>query len=227
MKEDKITKRIKELQNDRRFMFKLTDDIIALTYRTAVEDCAKEKKDPDKVYKEEDVVVKSITLKGNNDEKLAGNSTITPIYGQDPTIVMANNARTSITLDCGEGVKIGSTEETATAFWIVVPPTTFEEGLTITVTEIDGESFTKSTSNAVVVERNIIKPMAAFEVEIEKIPNNQIWYTTTDGNALGKSGSNITSDTYTNPSKFATPDTNMTTVKFIHVIKPSLGNNGL
>ena len=59
MKEDKITKRIKELQNDRRFMFKLTDDIIALTYRTAVEDCAKEKKDPDKAYKGDDVVVKS------------------------------------------------------------------------------------------------------------------------------------------------------------------------
>jgi hypothetical protein len=59
MKEDKITKRIKELQNDRRFMFKLTDDIIALVYRTAVEDCAKEKKDPDKAYKVEDVVVKS------------------------------------------------------------------------------------------------------------------------------------------------------------------------
>lgn len=59
MKEDKITKRIKELQNDRRFMFKLTDDIVALTYRTAVEDCSKEKKDPDKVYKSDDVVVKS------------------------------------------------------------------------------------------------------------------------------------------------------------------------
>ena len=27
MKEDKITKRIKELQEDRRFTFKLTDDI--------------------------------------------------------------------------------------------------------------------------------------------------------------------------------------------------------
>lgn len=59
MKEDKIAKRIKELQNDRRFMFKLTDDIIALTYRTAIEDCSKEKKDLDKVYKSDDVVVKS------------------------------------------------------------------------------------------------------------------------------------------------------------------------
>ena len=59
MTEDKITKRIKELQNDRRFMFKLTDDIIALVYRIAVEDSSKEKKDPDKVYKVEDVIVKS------------------------------------------------------------------------------------------------------------------------------------------------------------------------
>lgn len=53
MKEDKITKRIKELQNDRRFMFKLTDDIIALVYRTAIEDYSKEKKDPDKSYKKD------------------------------------------------------------------------------------------------------------------------------------------------------------------------------
>ena len=36
------------------------------------------------------------------------------------------------------------------------------------------------------------------EPEVVAVPNNQIWYTTTNGNALGKSGGNITSDTYTN-----------------------------
>lgn len=151
----------------------------------------------------ENVTVKSITLTGNNNEKLAGKATITPTYGQSPTLAMSDDATTSITLDCGEGVKIGTTEETATAFWIVVPPTTFEEGLTITVTEVDGESVTKSTSNAVVVERNIIKPMAAFEVEIEKIPNNQIWYTSTDGQIVEPYkdegfGAYIVSNTYEN-----------------------------
>lgn len=45
MKEDKITKRIKELQKDTKFTFKLTDDIIASVYRIAVEDCALEKKE--------------------------------------------------------------------------------------------------------------------------------------------------------------------------------------
>ena len=61
MKEDKITKRIKELQNDTKFTFKLTEDIIDSVYRIAVEDCSKELKDPDKVYKKKDesVVVES------------------------------------------------------------------------------------------------------------------------------------------------------------------------
>lgn len=65
MKEDKIEKRIKELQSDRRYMFKLTEDVIALTYRTAIEDCAKEKKDPDKVYKKDDEYVSSSSKEMN------------------------------------------------------------------------------------------------------------------------------------------------------------------
>ena len=126
------------------------------------------------------ITVKSITLTGNNDEKLAGKATVTPLYGQEPTIAMSDDATTSITLNCGDGVKLGASAETATAFWIVVPPTTFDEGFEITVTDVNGNTFTKTTSKEVAIERNVIKPMAAFEVEIEEIiPNNQIWYTST------------------------------------------------
>lgn len=59
MKEDKIEKRIKELQKDTKFTFKLTNDIIALVYRIAVEDCSKEGKDLDKICKENTVIVDS------------------------------------------------------------------------------------------------------------------------------------------------------------------------
>ena len=41
MKEDKISKRIKELQNDTKFTFKLTEDIIDSVYRIALDDVAK------------------------------------------------------------------------------------------------------------------------------------------------------------------------------------------
>ena len=125
----------------------------------------------------ENVTVKSITLTGNNSEKLAGKATITPTYGQEPTIAMADDATTTITLDCGDGVQLGTTAETATAFWIVIPPTTFEGGFNVTITDISGDTFTKSTSNVITIERNTIQPMATIEVRKPKPANNEIWYT--------------------------------------------------
>lgn len=82
MKEDKITKRIKELQSDTRFTFKLTEDIIASIYRIAVEDCALEKKDPDKIYKKEDVKreVDKIVSSGKEMNKRFGTKSATIDY---------------------------------------------------------------------------------------------------------------------------------------------------
>ena len=149
----------------------------------------------------EDVTVKSITLTGNNNEKIAGKASITYTYAQEPTIDVNDDATTSITLDCGDGVNIGTTAETATAFWVVVPPTTFEEGFEIIITDVNGKIFTKSTSNAINIERNTIQPMAAFKVEILKIPNNQIWYTSSNGKIVtpydsSVFGATILSNTY-------------------------------
>lgn len=90
MKEDKITKRIKELQSDTRFTFKLTEDIIASIYRIAVEDCVLEKKDsdkeykkdPDKIYKKEDVKkeVDKIVNSGKEMNKRFGTKSATIDY---------------------------------------------------------------------------------------------------------------------------------------------------
>ena len=129
----------------------------------------------------DDVTVKSITLTGNNNEKLAGKTIVKAAYDQIPTLSMADDATHTITLECGEnGVKIGSSPETATAFWMTVPPTTFTKGFTVTVTDVDGNEFSKSTSRKIEVERNVIKPMNAFKA-LMVIPNNQIWYTSSDG----------------------------------------------
>ena len=127
----------------------------------------------------DDVAVKSIKIEGNNSEPLAGKAYITPEFGGFPTTEMDETATTSVTLNCGEGVKIGSTAESSTPFWVVLPPTTFTEGFTIVITMTNDEVFTKSFSSKVVIERN--KYISArIEVEAPKpIPNNQIWYTAT------------------------------------------------
>ena len=115
----------------------------------------------------DDVTLKSIALTGNSNEKIAGKASIITTYNDDPQISMLGDATSCITLNCGEGVKIGSTAENITDFWIVIPPTTFEDGFTITITDINDETFIKSTSNEIAIERNVIKPMKAFEVIFE------------------------------------------------------------
>lgn len=125
----------------------------------------------------DDVTIKSITIKGNDSEPIAGKAIITPTYGGNPTIEMDATATTTVTLNCGEGVAIGSTAETSTPFWIVLPPTTFADGFTLTITDTNDNEFTKSISSNVNIQRN--KYLSArIEVEFPKpVPNNQIWYT--------------------------------------------------
>ena len=121
----------------------------------------------------DNVAVKSISIEGNNNEKISGNAVITPMFGSEPTINMADDATETVTLYCGEnGVEIGTTVETATAFWIVLPPTSFESGFTVKVVDVNDDVFTQSTSNNIAIERNVIKPMSALKV----IPQFRDWF---------------------------------------------------
>ena len=129
------------------------------------------------------VSVSSITLKGNNGEVLAGTADITAAVGSTPTLSFwTTGTSDSITLNCATPVELGATAEDATIFWLVVPPMTFTQGFSITVTDPDGNTFEKSTSSSKEVVRNRPYRMGALEVVLETPqPNNVIYYTSTDG----------------------------------------------
>ena len=154
-----------------------------------------------KLYNSKGVTIQSIEVKGNNDEKIAGATTATIVFGEVPELTLSDDASTSVTLNCGEGVTLSKTADTATEFWIVLPVTTFADGLTITVTATDGKRFEKSTTNEVIIERNVIQPMAALEVVPEVPKNAKILYTSYDGKVVtpydaNVFGATITSNTY-------------------------------
>ena len=138
----------------------------------------------------ENKTVKSIELKGNNEEVISGAATAEAKYGYLPLITMGAEGGKSITLTCENAVELGATEAEATTFWIVVPPITFEEGFTITVTDADGGTYTKSTSKPTTINRNEIKSMSALaptftgETEnpgIQEVPETwKIYYTATE-----------------------------------------------
>lgn len=147
----------------------------------------------------DNATVKSIELKGNRGEKLSGSATITAEYDANPVVTMNSDATTTIKLDCGDGVELSSDADKPTTFLFVIPAITFAEGFTMTVTDVDGKVYEKATKKEFAIERNMIQPMAALKAEFKatKPANNEIWYTTTDGNKLeldaGRFGATITS----------------------------------
>ena len=140
-------------------------------------------------------MVRSITLRGNNGEQVAGDILI---VAEDASVVLADasidvednevggsllgddDILKEVTLDCGEGVTLG---KSATAFYIALPPQTFTQGLTVEITDNSGYTMTQATDKEVAIERNTIQPMAAINFVNPNTPaqptpaNNQIWYT--------------------------------------------------
>ena len=119
--------------------------------------------------------VKSIVLRGNNGEQLAGEWIINPgeascslakdvnfgDLGDDEvggTLIFDD----TITLNCEDGVQLNG--ETPTPFYIAVPPQNFEKGITVTVCTDDNKVYEQSRSNAISIRRNTILPMKSFVV---------------------------------------------------------------
>lgn len=107
--------------------------------------------------------VASIKIEGKNNEKLSGSATVTAYTDENkPAITMASGASTSVTLNCGEGVQLNESE--ATEFIISLPPVLFSKGLTVTVTDAEGKTYTVETNKANTVLRSSILAMPAFKL---------------------------------------------------------------
>lgn len=112
----------------------------------------------------EDVSVSKITLQGNKSEKIAGDAEISIKVGETPVVVMKDSSTDIISLVCDPPVRIGTGNSNYTTFWFVIPPTTFSEGFAITVTDDQGRTYSRSTSNTLTVLRNHISSMAPLRM---------------------------------------------------------------
>ncbi len=108
--------------------------------------------------------VKSITLQGNNNEKLSGAATVTAYADETkPAITMASGASNTVTLNCGNGVQLN--ESTATEFIIALPPVLFSKGFKVTVTDADSKTYTVETDKANTVMRSSLLIMPEQYIE--------------------------------------------------------------
>lgn len=124
----------------------------------------------------ENTTIASITLAGNNGEVLAGNATVEARYGYTPSLMMAEGGSREVTIDCGEGVTLSNDKENPTEFWFVLPPVTFEKGITIMTVNSQNQMDTQSSNKKLTVSRNTAKLMAAYKPMFNGPANNELWY---------------------------------------------------
>lgn len=154
--------------------------------------------------------ISQVSIEGNNGEKIAGKAQIEYERGNHPLVTMQSDAQSRVTLLCGEGLELASSEESPTEMWIAIPPTLFSKGFTITVEAVDGTTFTKTTTKQQTVERNTFLVMPAIRVDFWGEGSNaqieecqKIYYTSVDELPVepyddSVFGANLMSNYYTN-----------------------------
>lgn len=112
----------------------------------------------------DNVSVSRITVQGNNGDRIAGKASISIPLGSTPTVTMDATATDAVSIVCEPAVKLGTTAEEYTDFWFVIPPVTFSQGFTITVTDDKGWTYTRSTTRSFTVTRNKLDWMNPLKV---------------------------------------------------------------
>lgn len=113
--------------------------------------------------------VKSITVIDNAGNQLAGKARVYLYEDDAPELTFEMSydspAPSSVTLDCGEGVKLNA--NTATEFVIALPATEFENGFTVLLTDAEYNvlRFQASANDKNRIERSKILSMPALDVE--------------------------------------------------------------
>lgn len=129
--------------------------------------------------------IRSITVSANDkDTYLSGPALVNATASMD-YLTMTEGASNTVVLEC-KGAKIEETPD----FHIVIPSQTYKRGLTL---EIDAytDTITKIIDTDLVFERSQIRMVKGLELAAdvpaiipEAIPDNEIWYITSDNEAL-------------------------------------------
>ena len=99
----------------------------------------------------EDAEVKEVKVTGAMAEQIAGTVLMGVEEDEIPWLVdWGDGASDEVKLVAETPVKVGATAEEATEFWLVLMPVTFMDGLTVTVTDADGNLLLSQTKDSAV-----------------------------------------------------------------------------
>lgn len=110
-----------------------------------------------------DKAIRSITIWGGNSEYLSGEAKVRVFDDSSaPEIIMADDSGTMVTLDCGtDGVMLDP--DNSVPFIISLPPTVFEDGFSVRITDVDGGEMEVSATVSNQIHRSGLLSMPSLE----------------------------------------------------------------
>lgn len=118
--------------------------------------------------------IKSVEIKGNNNESLAGSVAFELAAGETPSVSMGTMGAKDITLKMDGVEPLGATAEEAKEFWFIVAPTTFSKGLSVAVVDEYDNTLRKNYSGEIVISRNEVTALTEVMEVKAKIPTKTI-----------------------------------------------------
>lgn len=110
-------------------------------------------------------VISRIVVSGNNNEILCGDATVTASNTTTPTIVLSDDTKTTVTLNCGSGVQLNS--QTPTLFIIALPPMIMTGGFTIDIYNTENGTQQIKSTRSQTITRSALLAMPAVAVACE------------------------------------------------------------
>ena len=110
-------------------------------------------------------IISRIEVSGNNDEILCGDATVTASKTTTPSIVLSDDTKTVVTLDCGSGVQLDS--ETPTTFIIALPPMIMTGGFTIDIFNTENGTQQIKSTKSQTITRSALLAMPTIAVSLE------------------------------------------------------------
>ena len=127
--------------------------------------------------------VKTVQLEGNGNEPLAGTVQVGLDGSGIPVITKVQNGFETVTLTLPDGALF----EVGKWYYMAVLPASLEKGYRITLTKEDGTSSIKKYNKPISVKRAIFGVLENLDSGLSyeiRVPENEIWYTTTNGQIL-------------------------------------------
>lgn len=115
------------------------------------------------IYSDTPFEIKSIAIKGNNEEPLFGTFTVSAEYGKNPEITKKSTLTKRKVID-NINETISTDADHPSEYILSFLPTYFEKGFKIEIEDVNGNIYTKETTKTQDCKRNVILNMPAFKV---------------------------------------------------------------